>query len=424
MQITTFCGTSCTASGAQVRSGTPTLQAVPGDPNGGTVRMEFEVYDAARTTLKASSGSSVSNRTVDQPSPWLVVPTSGPELPEGIYSWRVRACDTHVCGGYTGWFDFTVDTHPPTVLSVGSSTYPPKSTGVWSGGIGQPGAFTVTGSGASSYQGSLNGAAYTAWTPTITPDRDGVNTLKVRALDLAGNVSGEYAYEFLVRPAATISWAWNFAEGSGTSAASVPIGHSLSVSGTATWVAGRAGSTALSFDGATRWVTGTPMIDTTSAFTVTAWVRLSSLTATTPITAVSQDGSSGSAFRLQYRTDLDLDGDSVADPAWCFAMFASDGGTESHACSVESVGTQWVHLAGVFDKTTNQIMIYVDGLNFGDGVDTAAYAGSWASAGTWAVGRSQVAAVATQMWVGAIDRVAVYTRALTPGEIANDRQQS
>jgi hypothetical protein len=434
MRVTTFCGSSCTASGAQVRSGTPTLSAVPGDPDGGTLRVEFEVYDAARTTLEASSGSAVTNRAVNQAAPWTVAPSSGTALPEGSYSWRVRGCDTYVCGGYTGWFDFTVDMTRPIVTDVGSTMYPPESTGTWSGGIGQPGGFRVNGSDPSgsgqpptlpsSFQMSLNGGAYTAWTGTVTPDRDGVNTLKVKAFDLAGNVSDEYVYDFLVRPAATRSWVWGFDEGTGTTTASIPSGNTLTGSGTLGWVAGRSGATgAASFDGSTRWTTSNPIIDATSSFTVTAWVKLGGTNASNPRNAVSQDGTVGSTFRLQYRTDLDLNGDTVADPAWCFVMFATDGGAESRVCSTESVGTGWVHLAGVYDKGTGMIMIYVGGVNLGNGVDTRPFTGTWASSGKWAVGRALVAGVNTHMWYGGIDRVAVYTRALTPGEIANDRQQ-
>jgi hypothetical protein len=139
---------------------------------------------------------------------------------------------------------------------------------------------------------------------------------------------------------------------------------------------------------------------------------------------VSQDGVSGSGFRLQYRPDVDLDGDAVADQAWCFSTFATDGGAETRACSVESVGTEWVHLAGVYDSAANRILIYVDGVNLADGRDSVTFTSTWSASGKWAVGRAWVSGGATQMWLGTLDRIAVYTKALTPGEIANDRQQS
>ncbi|MBO3747459.1 LamG domain-containing protein [Streptosporangiaceae bacterium NEAU-GS5] len=428
-QITTDCGSSCAASGAQVRSGTPTLQAIPDDPNGGTLsRVEFEVYDqATRATLKAASGTAVTNRAVDQAAPWQVTPA----LPQGAYSWRVRGCDAYLCGGYTSWFDFTVDTSPPTGLGASSAAYPAKSTGVWSGGSGQPGTFTITASGASKFELTLNGVnkgwsdatSADTWTGDVTPDRDGVNVLSMRAADLAGNLTTA-TYEFLVKPAATKSWVWGLNEGTGTSAASAPTGYPLALgAGTALWTQGRGGAGgALSLNGTAHWTTANPVIDTTASFTVTAWVRLSGLTAA-PITAVSQDGASGSQFRLQYRTDLDVDGAAGADPAWCFAMFAADGGAETAACSTESAGTDWVHLTGTYDKANGRIRIFVGGLNFDD-TDTKAFTSTWSAAGGWVIGGAKAVGARTQLWSGAVDRVAVYQKVLTASEISSDMAQA
>jgi hypothetical protein len=353
----------------------------------------------------------VSNRTSGSAAPWAVTPA----LPEGTYSWHVRGCDAYICGGYTGWFDFTVDLTPPTGLAIpDSSAYPPKSTGTWSGGIGQPGSFTITATGASRFELTLNGvnkgwvnATGGSWTGDLTPDRDGVNVLSVKAADPAGNVTATAAtYQFLVRPAATRSWAWTFDEASGTTAASSPAGYTLTATGTAARTAGHSGTNAVALDGGTRWTTGSPTADTNMPFTVTAWVKLAGTTVAAPITAVSADGPTGSSFRLQYTPG-----------AWCFAMYVYSSGAETKACSTEAVGTGWVHLAGVYDGT--RIRLYVNGLNFDD-TDVAAFSSGYAANNGWAVGRALVAGVATQMWSGAIDRVAVYQRVLTASEIASD----
>lgn len=428
-QITTDCGFSCTASGAQVRSGQPTLQATPGDPDGGTLsRVEFEVYDqATRAVQKAASGTTVTNRAVDQAASWQV-PT---DLPEGAYSWRVRGCDAYLCGAYSAWFDFTVDKTPPTDLRVSSTAYPPKSSGIWSGGVGQAGEFTAGASGASKVEFTLNGvnkgwfdAPGGSWTGTLTPDREGPNVLTVRAADAAGNTTASAAgYEFLVRPADTKSWAWGFDEAGGGTAASVPADRPLTVAGTAARTAGRAGTNAVALNGGTAWTTTTPVLDTKNAFTVTAWVKLTSTTVSGPVTAVSADGPTGSGFRLEYRTDLDQNGDAVPDPAWCFTMTAGDGGTESRACSTESVGTGWVHLAGVHDQAGGKIRLYLNGDNF-DGTDLASYTGGWSANQGWAVGRAKQSGAPAQFWPGAIDRVAAYQRALTQGEINSDGSQA
>ncbi|MFI7135180.1 LamG-like jellyroll fold domain-containing protein [Nonomuraea sp. NPDC050153] len=429
-RITAGCGYSCDATGAQVRTGTPTLEAMPGDPNGGTLdRLEFEVYDrATRSELKAASGMAVSRPAVGEPRGWQVTPA----LPQGDYSWRARGCDSVVCGPYSPWFDFTVDLTPPSALTVSSAAYPAKPSGKWSGGIGVPGAFTLSASGASRFEVVLNGVGkgwfdstgtsptgYQIWTGDLTPDRDGVNALRVKAADQAGNVTASaVAYDFLVAPAATRSWEWGLNEGAGTSAASSPAGRPLAVTGAAAWTAGRAGGGALSLNGATRWA-GQPVVDTTRPFTVTAWVNRGA-SAAAPMTAVSQDGAAGSGFRLQYRTDLDLDPDNPGtDPAWCFTMFAGDGGAETAACSDEATAAGWVHLAGVYDQANRLIRIYVNGHNF-DGSDRKTYEGSWSAAGDWVLGAAKGGTGRTQFWSGAIDRVAAHTSALNQSGIADD----
>jgi hypothetical protein len=422
LRIASGCGYSCDTSGAMVSSGTPTLQAVAGDPNGGTLaRIEFEVDDRAHTVALAASGQVVSEADVGVARSWPVTPALG----AGAYSWRVRGCDTVVCGDYSGWFDFTVDLDPPGTPAVSSAAYP----GTWSGGVGVPGLFTISVTGASSFdlllnelnQGTVDATTGSSWTVSLTPDRGGPNTVAVRARDRAGNMSSG-TYTFLVTQPASSSWAWELNEGAGTSAESAPAGLGLRSAGTAAWTAGRLGGGALSLDGASYW-TGPPVVDTSRSFTVTARVRRGGSTAG-PMTAVSQDGAGGSGFRLQYRTDLDVDPETPGtDPAWCFTMFAADGGAETAACSTEQTGSAWVHLAGVYDQVNHTIRIYVDGANF-DGADRAAFAGSWSAVNGWVVGGAKAGGGRAELWSGAVDRVAGYLKVLNQSEIATDKAQS
>lgn len=408
LKITTDCGISC----AWVRSGTPTLSAVAADPNGGTLaRVEFEVYDRARTTRKAASGSAVSNRASGQAAAWKVTPA----LPEGAYSWRVRGCDAYVCGGWGGWFDFTVDTTAPTNVSVTSAEYPPASAGTWNGAAGQAGTFTISAAGANRFELTLNGVnkgwvntTGDVWTGPLTPDRDGVNLLTARAADAAGNVAGSpFTYEFLVRPVPAKAVGWGFNEASGTTAASDPAGTTLdSKAGPAARTAGRSGGYALALDGASAWATTQPVVDTKTPFTVTALVKLNSTTVSGPTTAVSSHGATGSGFRLGYRAE-----------GWCFSMYAADGGAETRACSTESVGTGWTHLAGVYDGT--RLRIYVNGLNWEE-ADQVPFTSTWSATQGWSVGRAKDAGALTQYWTGAVDRVGAYQKALTQSEIVTD----
>ncbi|WP_066374193.1 LamG domain-containing protein [Herbidospora mongoliensis] len=408
LTITTDCGISC----AWVRSGTPTLRAVAADPNGGTLaRVEFEVYDRARTTRKAASGTAVSNRASGQAAPWKVTPT----LAEGAYSWRVRGCDAYVCGGWGGWFDFTVDTTAPTNVSVTSADYPAATEGTWNGAAGQAGTFAIGASGANRFELTLNGVnkgwvntTGDVWTGPMTPDRDGVNLLTARAADAAGNVAGSpFTYEFLVRPVPAKAIGWGFNETSGNTAASDPAGINLDHKvGSIVRTAGKNGGSAVVLDGASAWASLQPVVDTKIPFTVTALVKLDSATASGPATAVSAHGPSGSGFRLGHRAE-----------GWCFSMYAADDGAETKACSTEAVGTGWTHLAGVYDGT--RLRLYVNGLNWED-TDQVPFTSTWSATQGWSVGRAKAGGVLTQYWNGAVDRVAAYQKALTQSEIVTD----
>ncbi|MEU8230491.1 DNRLRE domain-containing protein [Actinoplanes sp. NPDC048967] len=154
------CYSACN-SPAVVRSGTPRLWATVSDPDGGTVRAEYEVYNSTKGTQVAKSGTAVTGVSSVSSRPWRVAPFSKQPLPDHTYHWRARACDSYQCGDYSAWFTFVVNTQDPTLPTVTSAQYPPKTTGTWSGGPGQPGTFMFTPNGASEvteYVYSLNDA--------------------------------------------------------------------------------------------------------------------------------------------------------------------------------------------------------------------------------------------------------------------------
>ncbi|HYN95231.1 MAG TPA: DNRLRE domain-containing protein, partial [Pilimelia sp.] len=162
-QVIDSCYVAC-ASPAVVRSGTPLLKATVSDPNGGTLRAEYEVYDNAKTTVRARSSGSVTGVPSGTARAWRLVPTSGARLLDGTYHWRARACDSYGCGGYSGWFTFTVDTQDPSLPTISATPYEAKSTGTWNGGPGTPGTFTMGpngGAGTREYVYRLNGGAAT-----------------------------------------------------------------------------------------------------------------------------------------------------------------------------------------------------------------------------------------------------------------------
>jgi hypothetical protein len=193
---------------------------------------------------------------------------------------------------------------------------------------------------------------------------------------------------------------WPLDEGSGTVARDTSgAGHDLTLTGGPIWVPGESG-TALQFDGTSQYgQTSGPVLDTTGNFSVAAWVKLDSTGHFA--TAVSQDGSSASAFFLQY---------SAADNRWAFST------VEGRALSdTAPVTGQWYHLVGVHDAGKGTYTLYVNGqpqatvLNqcLGD-----------PSSGPLAVGRGLFGGAKTDYWPGTIDQVHIWDRALSAAEVA------
>lgn len=247
-------------------------------------------------------------------------------------------------------------------------------------------------------------------TQSITPDRDGLNVLQVQSRNSAGATSDPKVYQFLVAPSSG-SWAWSLDEGTGTTAASVPNTRpaTLSPSGV-TWTSpGRVGAAAVSLAGAGDLSTSSPVLNTTAAagFTVAAWVRFTG--SGDWQTAVSQDGTQTSMFRLGYRADRDLNGDGVPDPAWCFTVKSSDSGGSgsSAACTTDYVVPgDWVSLVGVYDQAHGKVELYVNGTpDIGGSYAETATGAAWSATGPFAIGRAWQDAAPSDRWGGDLDHV-------------------
>jgi hypothetical protein len=125
-------------------------------------------------------------------------------------------------------------------------------------------------------------------------------------------------------------------------------------------------------------------------------------------TAVSQSGTTISGFYLQYHGGLNR---------WVFTMPWQDATTSSgdlvQSASAPAINT-WVHLAGVYDATAGTIRLYVNGADQGSTAHTAAH--TFNATGPTEVGRGRFNGP-TDGWVGSIDSVRLYHRALTVAEI-------
>jgi hypothetical protein len=415
------CYKAC-SSPAVTRSVQPQLSATVSDPDGGTLNAEFEVWNQSSTTLVQSSGTTVSGVASGGVARWrppsaLAVNTQ--------YTWRVRACDANVCGGWLGWQTLRTDSSRPAVPGVSSTVYREDTTGTVNGGVGVPGAFTFTAGGSTDvveYTWSLDGSTpvtvpvATPGQPVtldLTPVRDLLAVLQVTSRDAAGNVSDPRVYRFRVTPPPSEAAGWRLNEASGNVAADHVDGRPATKSGPVTWGApGRAaGDTAARFTTDGYFETSLPVLDTTASFSVAAWVKLTDTTGYRVI--AGQDGTLFSMFQIQYRP---------IENHFCLAARSADtsGASETFACAPgpPQVNT-WVHLAGVYDAVRHTLTFYVNAgdPDRGGSITEVSFASAWSATGHFSIGRNLHEGAKGGWFTGDIDEVLAFPRALPLEEV-------
>lgn len=467
------CYVAC-ASPAVTSTPRPTLTMKASDADGGKLRYEYEVYDNAKRVVKTTSRGTMTGIASGTSRSW----TLKTSLPDGQYHWRGKACDTYHCGPYSNWFSFKVDNANPANPKVSSVLYKPTG---WHGAPGREGEFVITPGSAKDgvrvYTYSLNGGREVPVTPggggvgkvKIKPPKDLINILRVKAIDTAGNLSGGTEYVFRVAPISE-HWYWSLDEATGAIANSEPDNsRPMTIGGTGvSWEEPGKSGAAVELTGAGDLTTASTVLNTLSGsgFTVAAWARLpgrdpvaaaaadpdapptpieehaepgddpeseaapennalaedpTEALPTRNMTVLSQDGTKTSAFRLGYRTDVDLDRDGKNDPSWCFTVAGTNvaNPTKSSACTWSYVRPgAWVHLVGIVNPITNRIQLYVNGIPARDGV-LAERPGrtTWEATGKFAVGRGSTNNAADERWEGRIDEVHATPRIWTEAEI-------
>ena len=405
---------------AYLPDATPTLRATLSDPDGDQVAAHFQWW--------VRSGAMVGETTTDfQPSgtPFSVQVPQGAFGDNAIIAWQVQAYDGRDWGPWT-WCDVSVDvTRPAQPPSVTSADFPIGSVGL---GVGQTGTFTFGASGIPDVAGyryspidppstyvpadSVGGPA----TVGVSPTKDGPNTLFVQSVDRAGNLSDVVAYKFFVGTTTPSVGHWRL-DGYHPET-TVPDasghGHTGTVStlgGSADWTTGRVGD-ALHLDGTSGYVAtgGGPAVHTNATFSVAAWVKLDA-TGNGWRTAVSEDGTHGSGFYLQYRGDLN---------EWAFAMPQSDtdGAVADRVMSTTPAQAGvWTHLVGTYDAGSGQMALYVNGVLQG----TTGHTSAWDATGAVQIGRARFDSGPVDYWPGSIDEVQIYDRLLTSGSDSPDQ---
>jgi hypothetical protein len=164
-------------------------------------------------------------------------------------------------------------------------------------------------------------------------------------------------------------------------------------------------ASSVSFDGLSgQAATAGPVVRTDRSFSVSAWVLLRRKDADFQ-TAVSQDGTQGAGFYLQYVKSLDR---------WRFAMISADTDSFATHAAVSDAPPEllnrWTQLVGVYDAAAGQLRLYVDGRLAGSGAHSAA----WNATGPLRIGAAKGRGVVQNFWSGQIDEVRVYDRILIP----------
>jgi hypothetical protein len=211
------------------------------------------------------------------------------------------------------------------------------------------------------------------------------------------------------------SGVWQFDEGAGMLAADASgQGHALRLLGGAGWAPGMSGSALAIRRPGQLAASAAALIDTTRSYTVSAW--LNPALAGQSGSAVSQAAPAGSAFSLGLQT-------SGSATRWTF-LVPNRSGCAPIRCGVRanthyddgrfspSAGN-WHQVTGVYDATTLTISISVDGVP----EDIEHVTAPPASNGPLILGTGQRAYPRSDAFLGALDELRLYPRALRPEQV-------
>ena len=194
--------------------------------------------------------------------------------------------------------------------------------------------------------------------------------------------------------------AYNFNEGSGTSAAdSSGNGHTSTLANGPTWTTGKYGD-ALSFDGADDYVNvpDAASLDLTS-WTISAWIYPTSLPFVTWKTILCKGGDCTNYYLQTYGTELE---GGFESPAGNWRRFRTTGATLQL--------NTWYHVAFTFDDAANTGKVYISGVERFSKTETAVPV---TTATPLRIGTDNW----DENWSGLLDDLRIYNRALSAQEI-------
>ncbi|NSL43665.1 LamG domain-containing protein [Streptomyces sp. 8P21H-1] len=369
--------------------------------------------------------------------------------------WSYGGKEGNLFSSYSSWCYFKIDSTAPKAPRITPGS--PYSECVAAlcegkGGPGVPGTFTFKPNAAdtditgyrwrlltSSAKETRTASGSTA-SVSVTPSLSGTQVLSVEAKDVRNRWGTPTEFSFKVAPAAGAAGVWRFDDGASGSGVTVAkdsategTRHDATLHGSAGWSSlarrGDADSSLWldSTDPAQQQyaATASAAVNTKDSFTVSTWAYLTDTSQTH--VAMAAPGTNGSAFTLYY---------SASYKKWVFnrtATDAKDGAVYLRSVS-DTAGPPlkvWTHLAGVFDtkgdadKTNDTIQLFVNGRPQGSPVVLSSLSSAytpWVSSGGLQFGRSLVGGLYGEYFRGRLDESAVWQRALTGDEIAEQAQ--
>jgi len=239
---------------------------------------------------------------------------------------------------------------------------------------------------------------------------------RVRATDAAGNLSGYSAVSSATTLAAPPSGGrvgiYPFEEGSGGTTADLSDVHNVGTLHGPTWTtAGKFGN-ALVFNTDIYVDLGNPgMLQLTSSMTISAWIDASAFPADDAVIVSKRTG----ADNLGYQLDTTID----KGPRSIGFKLTTGGGGQMYRYGASALqANTWYHVAGVYDAQAQTMKVYLNGV-----LDNGPTVGSVASSQmdrpiNVNIGRKPGAN--GYEFIGKIDEVRIYNRALTQAEIQAD----
>ncbi|MFG2054537.1 LamG-like jellyroll fold domain-containing protein [Micromonospora sp. NPDC048930] len=390
-------------------------------PSGGMGAVT-DTYPTRKTPPPSKSGITPGSRT---PSAAVSVVTGK------TYAFRAKGTDKApytLTGPWSVWCQFAADTTRPPVTARMVTV--PAGPGMKGRVRFESTATDVTkfryGWDAATKEVAAQGTSPKYAEVDLTALSFGTNVLFVKAIDATLN-EGNGSVEFSVRHPSGPVAEWGLetdpgidqaraladgqpALGSGGLAKDTPLtAQSVTWSRDARLVGGE---TATMVGSGSQAETSGPVVNTTTSFSAAAWARATATDTACCKSVVSQDGVTTNGFNLYY---------VPSTKQWGFSMYNTDGtSTAGSFVFAPASPNVWTHLAAVYDSTSGEMRLYVNGTLAG----TAARTPTWNATGKFHVGWAKWGSGMSNTGVGQIADVQVFDRVLVPhdftGQLATE----